>query len=79
MFIVDALFAVYEASSLELWSFMQYNGLNGAPRSYLTTIFYYITMVFYLVIVVQVRMMEGEEEEDLLVVHVINTVLIHYL
>jgi len=51
---VDALFAVYEASSLELWSFMEYNGLSGSSRSIYTPVFFYFMMVFYLVIIVQV-------------------------
>lgn len=51
---VDALFAVYEASSLELWSFMEYNGLSGSLRSTYAPALYYLMMVFYLVIFVQV-------------------------
>jgi hypothetical protein len=52
---VDALFAVYEASSWELWSFMELNAFNGAPRNFVYTAAFYFTMVFFLVVFVQVR------------------------
>ena len=54
---VDAIFAVYEASSLELWSFMEYTALDGSPQrgaGIFFTLFYYSTLVFFLVIFVQV-------------------------
>ena len=51
---VDAMFAVYEASSLELWSFFSYNALDGASGPVGAVSFFYLSMVFYLVIFVQV-------------------------
>lgn len=52
---VDAVFAVYEATSLELWSFFSYTAYDGAPSPVLLVSLYYYTMVFYLVIFVQVQ------------------------
>lgn len=54
IFIVDALFAVYEASSLELWYFMNQGALTGATRSIGIIAFFYVTLVFFLVIIMQV-------------------------
>ena len=52
----DALFAVYEASSLELWFFMYQAALNGGARAvgYITV--FYVTLVFFLVFLVQVSL-----------------------
>lgn len=52
---VDAVFAVYEATSLELWSFFSYTAADGAPSPVNLVAIYYFTMVFYLVIFVQVQ------------------------
>lgn len=71
---VDALFAVYEASSWELWSFMEYNALNGAPRSLLFPVVFYVAMVFFLVVIVQVCsvtqkfLVEVEQEQNFLTI-----------
>ena len=46
---------MYEASSWELWSFMEYNAFNGGPRNIAYSAIFYITMVFFLVVIVQVR------------------------
>ena len=51
---VDALFAVYEASSWELWSFMEYAAVNGGSRTPLTSPAFYLTLVLFLVVFVQV-------------------------
>ena len=51
---VDAVFAVYEATSLELWSFFSYTASDGAPSHLGVAAIFYLTMVFYLVIFVQV-------------------------
>ena len=51
---VDAVFAVYEASSFELWYFMELTALNGAPRDGITIFLFFTTMVVYLVILIQV-------------------------
>lgn len=50
----DALFAVYEASSLELWYFMYQAATSGGARTsgHITT--FYVTLVFFLVFLVQV-------------------------
>lgn len=55
MFLVDALFAVYEASSLELWYFMSQAAINGGARSVGHISIFYFTLVFFLVFLVQVR------------------------
>lgn len=54
-FAVDAVFAVYEATSLELWSFFSYTAYDGSPSPVSLVALYYFTMVFYLVIFVQVQ------------------------
>ena len=54
LFIVDALFAVYEASSLELWFFMDQAAKSGASRSTGYIALFYITLVVLLVILFQV-------------------------
>ena len=54
MFIADAVFAVYEASSLELWYFMDQAARNGAARSAAYIATFYVSLVFFLVILVQV-------------------------
>lgn len=51
--IVDALYAVYEASTLELWSFMMYNAIDGNDI-YSASIFY-VFIVLFIVILLQVR------------------------
>lgn len=51
--IVDALYAVYEASTLELWSFMMYNAIDG-NNPYAAAIFYFF-LVLFIVILLQVR------------------------
>ena len=53
---VDALFAVYEASSLELWYFMENAAIQGAPRSIVSTIMFYTFLVFFLVFYLQVSL-----------------------
>lgn len=52
---VDAMFAVYEATSLELWSFFSYNAFDGASGPVGAVAVFYLSMVFYLVIFVQVH------------------------
>ena len=51
-FSVDALFAVYEASTLELWSFMMYTAIDGS--GVLLPIIFYLLLVFFVVILLQV-------------------------
>ena len=51
--IVDSLYAVYEASTLELWSFMMYNAIDG-NNAYSAGIFYFF-LVLFIVILLQVR------------------------
>ena len=52
---VDALFAVYEASSLELWFFMYQSSTNGSARSIGNIVLFYFTLVSFLVFFVQVH------------------------
>ena len=54
LYVVDAFFAVYEASSLELWTVMQNTAYEGANRTVFVIGIYYASMVFFLVIFVQV-------------------------
>ena len=49
---MDALFAVYEASTLELWSFMMYTAIDG--RGAFLPIIFYLLLVFFVVILLQV-------------------------
>ena len=51
---VDAVFAVYEATSLELWSFFSYTASDGAPSPVAVAALFYLSMVLFLVIFVQV-------------------------
>lgn len=53
-FAVDALFAVYEASSLELWFFMDQAAMHGGTRTTAYVGLFYVTLVFFLVFVFQV-------------------------
>ena len=50
----DAIFAVYEASSLELWYFMLQAATNGGARRFEYITVFYVTLVFLLVFLVQV-------------------------
>ena len=54
---VDALFAVYEASSLELWFFMDQAAMSGAARRTGYIGLFYITLVFFLVFLFQVSIL----------------------
>ena len=51
--VVDALYAVYEASTLELWSFMMYTAIDG-NNVFSAGIFYFL-LVLFIVILLQVR------------------------
>lgn len=50
--IVDALFAVYEASTLELWSFMMYSAIE--TRGAGIPVIFYVFLTFFIVIILQV-------------------------
>ena len=50
---MDALYAVYEASTLELWSFMMYNAIDGTEA--LLAVLFYFALVLFIVIILQVR------------------------
>ena len=56
---VDALFAVYEASSLELWYFMATVAISGSPRSVGIIAVFHISLVLFLVFLVQVSFNSG--------------------
>ena len=49
---MDALYAVYEASTLELWSFMMTSAING--RETFTVAIFYTMLVLFIVILLQV-------------------------
>ena len=51
-FPVDGLYAVYEASTLELWSLMMYTAIEG--RSVELPIIFYFLLFMFLVIILQV-------------------------
>ena len=50
--VVDGLFAVYEASTLELWSFMLHTAVEG--RSLVLPFIFYFFLVVFIVIILQV-------------------------
>ena len=52
VYAVDALYAVYEASTLELWSFMMYSAIGG--RSLVLPVLFYLFLVLFVVILLQV-------------------------
>ncbi len=52
---VDAIFAVYEASSWELWIFMWYTAFDGSSRGAVYIVFFYLFLFFFLVIFIQVK------------------------
>ena len=54
IYTADALFAVYEASSLELWYFMCQAAISGGARTSGHIALFYVTLVFFLVFLVQV-------------------------
>ena len=54
--LVDALYAVYEASTLELWSFMMTSALE-AKNLVLVAIFYAM-LILYIVILLQVSTLQ---------------------
>ena len=49
---MDALYAVYEASTLELWSFMMTSAING--RDLITVSIFYAMLLLFIVILLQV-------------------------
>ena len=49
---MDALYAVYEASTLELWSFMMTSAITG--RDLITVAIFYTMLVLFIVILLQV-------------------------
>lgn len=51
---VDALFAVYEASTLELWSFMMYSAIE--KHGPLIPSLFYMLLIVFVVILLQVMM-----------------------
>ncbi len=51
--IVDALYAVYEASTLELWSFMMYSAIEG--RGSFFPVLIYLVLTLFIVIILQVQ------------------------
>ena len=50
--LVDGLYAVYEASTLELWSFMMVSAFDA--RSYIIVAVYYTLLILFIVIILQV-------------------------
>ncbi len=58
VYIVDAFFAVYEASTLELWSFMMYTAIDGRGAS--ISIVFYIFLTFFIVVILQVHAMMSD-------------------
>ena len=50
---VDALFAVYEASTLELWSFMFYTAVDG--QDLVQASLFFVLLIIFIVILLQVR------------------------
>ena len=51
--LVDALYAVYEASTLELWSFMMYAAIEGRDRHLPVLIYVFLTL--FIVVILQVH------------------------
>ena len=49
---VDSLYAIYEASTLELWSFMFYGAVDG--RQLFTAALFYFMLVVFIVYILQV-------------------------
>ena len=56
--IVDALFAVYEASTLELWSFMFYTAVDG--QDFVQASIFFVFLVIFIVILLQVEKLNAE-------------------
>ena len=57
MQLVDGLYAVYEASTLELWSFMMISavdGHSGNGGSAFAIIIFYMVLILFIVILLQV-------------------------
>ncbi len=52
LFSVDALFAVYEASTLELWSFMMLSAIQG--HTLIAPFVFYFFLVLFVVVILQV-------------------------
>ena len=50
---VDALYAVYEASTFELWSFMMYSAIEGRGSFFPVLIYLFLTL--FIVIILQVQ------------------------
>ena len=50
--LVDSLYAVYEASTLELWSFMMVSAFDA--RNYIIVAVYYTLLILFIVIILQV-------------------------
>ena len=50
---MDALYAVYEASTLELWSFMMYTAIEG--RGVVLPVLFYFFLVLFIVVILQVH------------------------
>ena len=56
---VDALYAVYEASTLELWNYMLYTAIEG--NSVLLPVLFYFFLVVFIVLIVQVIIYSQDE------------------
>lgn len=58
--LVDGLYAVYEASTLELWSFMMTSAMEGhsgeTGRLFAISVFYMV-LILFIVILLQVRLL----------------------
>ena len=76
---VDAVLAVYEATSLELWSFFSYTAADGAPSHLGVAALFYLTMVFYLVIFVQVGTTQQQTSLLSLLFRVDTFICIYYI
>ena len=56
---VDSLYAVYEASTLELWNYMLYTAIES--HSVLLPVLFYVFLVVFIVLIVQVIIYSQDE------------------